>query len=129
MADEIHRRKALAVWLFAVAAMIVAMIVLGGITRLTQSGLSMVDWRPVTGWLPPFDEATWEEVFARYRAFPEYQKHNLGMTLAEFKSIFWLEYLHRFWGRVIGLAFFIPLIVFAIKGWISRPLLFSNRFR
>ncbi|MEE8350790.1 MAG: COX15/CtaA family protein [Rhodospirillales bacterium] len=122
MTDEIHRRKAISVWLFAVATMLVVMIVLGGVTRLTQSGLSMVDWRPVTGWLPPFAEAEWEAVFARYRAFPEYQKNNFGMTLAEFKSIFWLEFLHRLWGRVIGVAFFVPLVVFAFKGWIARPL-------
>jgi len=122
MTDEPHRRKTIAVWLFVVAAMVVAMVVLGGVTRLTQSGLSMVDWRPVTGWLPPFAEAEWEAVFARYRAFPEYQKNNLGMTLSEFKSIFWLEFLHRLWGRIIGLAFFIPLVVFAFKGWIARPL-------
>jgi len=125
MTDEIHRRKAISVWLFAVAAMLVAMIVLGGVTRLTQSGLSMVDWRPVTGWLPPFAKAEWEAVFARYRAFPEYQKNNFGMTLAEFKSIFWLEFLHRLWGRVIGVAFFVPLVVFVFKGWVARPLAYK----
>jgi len=76
MTDKTDRHKTIAVWLFVVAAMVVAMVILGGVTRLTQSGLSMVDWRPVTGWLPPFAEAEWEAVFARYRAYPEYQKNN-----------------------------------------------------
>lgn len=116
------RRKAIAAWLFAVAGMVVLMIVLGGVTRLTHAGLSMVEWRPVTGWLPPTDAAQWEDAFARYRAYPEYRKLNLGMTLAEFKSIYWLEYAHRIWGRLIGVAFLVPLVVFLAKGWIDRRL-------
>lgn len=100
--------------------MVFAMVVLGGVTRLTHSGLSMVEWRPVTGWLPPLNEAAWEETFAKYRDFPEYKELNLGMTLDEFKSIFWLEFLHRLWGRIIGLAFFIPLVFFVVRGWVTE---------
>lgn len=102
--------------------MVFAMVVLGGVTRLTESGLSMVEWRPVTGWLPPMSDSLWAETFAKYRQFPEYQEKNLGMTLAEFKGIFWLEFLHRLWGRVIGLAFFLPFIFFLVKGWIRGRL-------
>ena len=114
--------KTIAAWLFAVAALIVLMILLGGVTRLTHSGLSMVDWRPLTGWLPPLGEAEWEGVFSRYRAFPEYRKLNLGMTLADFKSIFWFEYAHRLLGRLIGVVFLVPFLVFAFKGWVARAL-------
>ncbi len=114
--------KAIVTWLFVVGLMIFAMIVLGGITRLTHSGLSMVEWRPVTGWLPPLDAAAWERVFARYQEYPEYQKLNLGMTLGEFKSIFLFEYTHRLLGRLIGAAFFVPMAVFWLKGWVDRRL-------
>jgi len=117
-----HRHRVMAIWLLVVAAMVFAMVVLGGVTRLTHSGLSMVDWRPVTGWLPPLSEAEWERTFEAYRQFPEYQKENLGMTLREFQGIFWLEYLHRLWGRLIGVAFAVPLVVFAVRGWIGRRL-------
>ena len=117
-----NHRKAIAAWLFIVGLMVFAMIVLGGITRLTHSGLSMVDWRPVTGWLPPLDAAAWEKVFARYREYREYKKLNLGMTLGEFKSIFLFEYAHRLLGRLIGAAFFVPMVVFWLKGWVGRRL-------
>ncbi|NQU61286.1 MAG: COX15/CtaA family protein [Rhodospirillales bacterium] len=117
-----NHNKALAAWLFAVAALIFAMIVLGGVTRLTQSGLSMVDWKPVTGWLPPMTDSDWQTAFERYKNFPEYEKRNLGMTVEGFKSIFWLEFLHRLLGRFIGVAFFVPLVVFWAKGWIGRKL-------
>lgn len=107
--------RPIALWLFVVAAMVFAMVVLGGVTRLTGSGLSMVEWRPLVGWLPPMGEAEWQALFAKYRAFPEYQKVNAGMTLAGFKSIFWLEYLHRTWGRLIGVAFFAPFVYFLLR--------------
>jgi cytochrome c oxidase assembly protein subunit 15 len=102
--------------------MIFVMIALGGLTRLTGSGLSMVEWQPITGWLPPVSDAAWQNTFAKYQAYPEYQKVNLGMTLSEFKGIFWLEYVHRLWGRLIGVAFLAPFLVFLVKGWIERPL-------
>ncbi len=114
--------RAIAFWLFGVAIMVFFMVVLGGVTRLTHSGLSMVEWRPVTGWLPPMTESLWEEIFAKYREFPEYQEKNYGMTLSEFKGIFWLEFLHRLWGRIIGLAFFLPFMFFLIKGWLKGAL-------
>jgi len=114
--------RAIANWLFTIAAMIFAMIVLGGVTRLTQSGLSMVEWNPVTGWLPPLNDDVWEEMFAKYRAFPEYQEKNAGMTLGEFKGIFWFEFLHRLLGRIIGVAFFVPYLFFVLKGWVKGGL-------
>ncbi len=113
-------RQALATWLFVLAGMVVAMIVIGGLTRLTGSGLSMVDWRPVTGWLPPLTEAGWQAAFTAYQATPEYRDVNAGLTLAGFREIFWLEYIHRLWGRLIGVVFAIPFAVFLWKGWIDR---------
>jgi heme a synthase len=110
------KRKALAAWLFSLCAMVFVMVVLGGLTRLTESGLSMVDWKPLTGWLPPLTEAEWRAVFAQYQTSPEYKQINEGMTLAGFKSIFWLEYVHRQWGRLIGVAFVVPLAIFLLAG-------------
>ncbi len=105
-------------WLFCVAGLVFFMIVLGGLTRLTESGLSMVEWRPVTGWFPPLSEAEWQRVFAMYQQTPEFMKVNSDMTLAEFEGIFWLEYLHRLLGRIIGLAYFVPFAYFVLKGWV-----------
>ncbi len=115
-------RRALTIWLFGVAAMVGAMTVIGGVTRLTESGLSMTEWRPVAGWLPPISAAEWERVFALYRATPEFQKINSFMTLVDFKNIFWWEFIHRVWGRLIGVAFALPLLVFWLKGWAPPPL-------
>lgn len=114
--------SAVAAWLLVMLAMLAGMVLLGGATRLTGSGLSMVEWRPLTGWLPPLDHAAWEAAFADYRRFPEYQHRNFGMTLGEFQSIFWLEYVHRLWGRLIGLAFALPLAVFVWRRLIDRRL-------
>jgi cytochrome c oxidase assembly protein subunit 15 len=100
-------------WLYILAAMIFAMVVIGGLTRLTESGLSMVEWRPVTGWLPPLSDGAWQEEFQKYQTFPQYQLLNKGMALDDFKDIYWPEYLHRLMGRVIGLVFALPLIWFA----------------
>ena len=119
---SVGRRRTIGVWLLAVAGMVFGMVVLGGFTRLTESGLSMVDWRPVTGWLPPLSREAWEQAFGAYQQFPEYRKVNAGMTLAAFKGIYWLEYLHRLWGRLIGVAFALPLLFFLMKGWIDRRL-------
>jgi cytochrome c oxidase assembly protein subunit 15 len=115
-------RKVIALWLFALAAMVFVMVVLGGLTRLTHSGLSMVEWRPLTGWLPPLTEDAWQKTFAAYRQFPEYLKVNAGMTLSEFKGIFWLEFVHRLWGRLMGVAMLVPLVVFVLRGWVDRRL-------
>lgn len=120
--QENRHARAIAVWLLAVAGMVFLMVVIGGLTRLTQSGLSMVEWRPVTGWLPPVSEAEWHALFAAYRHTPEYRYVNAGMTLAQFKDIFWLEFVHRLWGRLIGVAFFVPFLVFLALGWVRRPL-------
>ena len=107
---------ALRVWLWVVAGLIVVMIAVGGATRLTDSGLSIVEWRPVTGVIPPLTEAQWQAELEKYRQIPEYQLINRGMSLDEFKVIYWWEWGHRFLGRIIGLAFFVPLVWF----WVRR---------
>ena len=116
------RRRLIALWLLCLAGMVFAMVVLGGLTRLTESGLSIVEWKPATGWLPPLSLAEWEAEFRAYQAYPEYRKVNLGMTLAEFQGIYWLEFLHRLWGRLIGVAFALPFLFFLVRGWVDRPL-------
>ena len=103
--------------------MTLLILIIGGVTRLTQSGLSMVDWRPITGVVPPLSEAAWEEAFAAYRQFPEYQKLRPHMTLSEFQFIFFWEFLHRFAARSIGLLFLLPFAFFWIRGYLSPPLL------
>jgi cytochrome c oxidase assembly protein subunit 15 len=108
--------KAIAIWLFFCAFMVFAMMVIGAITRLTESGLSMVEWRPLIGALPPLNEAEWNRVFELYQQTPEYQKKNAWMGIADFKNIFFWEWFHRLWGRLIGVAFALPLIWF----WLRR---------
>lgn len=98
------------------------MIILGGVTRLTNSGLSMVEWEPIMGTIPPLNQSEWEETFQKYRAFPEYQKLNKGMSLNEFKSIFWFEYAHRLLGRTIGIVFLLPFLYFLFAGKVRRSL-------
>jgi len=115
--------RQLALWLFVVAALIFGMVILGGVTRLTHSGLSMVDWKPVTGILPPIGETEWLAEFEQYKTSPEYIKKNEGMSLDGFKSIFWFEYSHRLLGRVIGLSFLIPFLIFWWQGKIRRTLI------
>ncbi|MCG8509868.1 MAG: COX15/CtaA family protein [Rhodospirillales bacterium] len=117
------RARVLAGWLFAICAMIYVMVLIGGLTRLTYSGLSMVEWKPLTGWLPPLSPEAWEAAFSKYRDFPEYRELNMGMSLDEFKFIYLMEYSHRLWGRLIGVAFLVPFVVFFIKGWIDARLL------
>lgn len=118
-----HHARMIGIWLLVICAMVFAMVVLGGFTRLTESGLSMTGWRPVTGWLPPMSVEQWQAHFDAYRNSPEYLKINRGMSLDEYKQIFWLEYLHRLWGRMIGIAFALPFTFFLIKGWLNRPLI------
>jgi cytochrome c oxidase assembly protein subunit 15 len=98
------------------------MVVLGGVTRLTHSGLSIVEWQPLVGAIPPLTERDWIALFEKYRQTPEYQKVNAGMTLAGFKGIFWLEYFHRLLGRLIGIVFFVPLLYFLLRRIIDRAL-------
>ncbi|HJD67320.1 MAG TPA: COX15/CtaA family protein [Rickettsia endosymbiont of Bembidion lapponicum] len=107
-------------WLFTCCIMVMAMIIVGGITRLTDSGLSIVEWRPVTGILPPFSYDAWQAEFAKYKAFPEYNAVNYGMTLSEFKFIYLLEFVHRLLGRATGLIYVLPLIYFYFKGIIKN---------
>ena len=105
-----------------VCIVIFAMIVVGGVTRLTHSGLSMVDWKPIMGFIPPLNDGQWQETFDAYKKYPEYQKVNRGMSLGEFKNIFYWEYGHRVLGRSIGLVFFIPFMVLWLLGKIEKRL-------
>jgi cytochrome c oxidase assembly protein subunit 15 len=114
--------RPVAIWLFVCCAMIFVMVVLGGVTRLTHSGLSIVEWRPLLGWMPPLSDAAWADLFQKYQATPEFRQLNHAMTLQEFKPIFWMEYVHRLWGRLIGVVFLIPFLAFAATGRIERRL-------
>lgn len=114
------RPRAIAAWLLAVAGLVFVMVVVGGITRLTESGLSIVRWEPVSGVLPPIGDAAWEAEFAAYKSSPQYRLVNEGMSLADFKSIYFWEYVHRLLGRIIGLAFALPLLWFAARRAIPR---------
>ena len=114
--------KAIAIWLFVCCATIFGMIILGGVTRLTGSGLSMVEWAPIMGILPPLNQTEWQEAFLLYQQFPEYQIKNFHMSLADFKSIFWFEYGHRLLGRSIGMIFLLPFLYFLFRGKIEKSL-------
>ncbi|MCY3731781.1 MAG: COX15/CtaA family protein [Rhodospirillaceae bacterium] len=109
-------------WLLLCCAFVFALIVLGGVTRLTQSGLSIVEWQPVTGALPPLSERAWRDEFTKYRATPEYRLVNEGMALGEYKTIYWVEYAHRLLARFAGVVFLIPFLYFLLAGRLSRPL-------
>ncbi len=121
------RPRAVVLWLLFAAAMVFAMAVIGAITRLTESGLSIVEWKPVAQMLPPLSNAEWERVFELYRQSPQYRLVNAGMTLADFQQIFFWEWLHRLWGHLIGIAYAVPFVWFLLKraiphGW-TRPIL------
>ncbi|MFP4312965.1 MAG: COX15/CtaA family protein [Alphaproteobacteria bacterium] len=109
-------RTSISNWLFFVAVAVFAMIVIGAITRLTESGLSMVEWRPLIGTLPPLNDAEWQRVFELYQQTPEFQKKNFWMDLEDFKRIFFWEWFHRFWGRLIGIFYGLPYIYFLVRG-------------
>ena len=113
------QNRAVAIWLLICCGLVFAMVVLGGFTRLTGSGLSMVDWRPLMGWLPPISDAEWQRVFELYQQSPEFLKVNSHMGVDAFKGIFWLEFLHRLLGRTIGIVFLLPGIFFFAKGYIK----------
>lgn len=121
---ERENNRQIAIWLLAMAGLIFCMVVLGGVTRLTYSGLSMVTWEPIVGAIPPLTTEQWQETFDEYKKSPEYIKVNagLGMGVEEFKSIFWFEFSHRLLGRMIGLAFLLPFLYFLFRGKISRGL-------
>lgn len=109
-------------WLYLIALMVMAMVVVGGATRLTESGLSITEWRPIHGVVPPLNVTDWEEEFAKYREIPQYEIVNKGMTLSEFKTIFWWEWAHRVLGRLIGVVFFFPMVFFWLTGRIEARL-------
>lgn len=116
------RSRPVAIWLLVVAAFVLAMIVVGGATRLTDSGLSITEWKPVTGAIPPLSHADWMAEFALYKQIPQYAQVNAGMSLEAFQFIYWWEWGHRFLGRVLGLVFFVPLVVLAVRRAIPQRL-------
>ena len=110
----------MAYWLLFCCGMIFAMVVIGGVTRLTVSGLSITEWQPVTGALPPLSDGAWAAEFENYQQIPQYRLMNSGMSLAEFKTIYGWEYVHRLWGRLIGFAYLLPFLYFLARGRITR---------
>lgn len=117
--DTRSRDRKVANWLLLCCGLVFAMVVLGGITRLSGSGLSMAEWRPIMGTLPPLSDAEWQRVFEIYQQTPEFRTVNLHMDVQDFKGIFWLEYLHRLLGRLLGLVFLLPLVYFVARKYIS----------
>ena len=118
-----RNRRHVATWLFCICFMLLVMIALGGATRLTGSGLSIMEWAPVSGVLPPMNEADWTRLFDLYRQIPQYSLLHAGMGLAGFKGLFWLEWVHRLWGRLLGFAFLLPLLWFWMRGALERRFL------
>ena len=112
--------KAVRIWLYVVAALVFAIVIVGGATRLTESGLSIVEWKPVTGTVPPLSLAEWRAEFDKYKTIPQYEQMNRGMSLEQFKTIYWWEWTHRLLGRVIGVAFLLPFLWFLGRGWLDR---------
>jgi heme a synthase len=117
---DLDHGRAIRLWLYLVAALIFAMVLVGGATRLTESGLSITEWQPLTGTLPPLSEAQWQAEFQKYQAIPQYRQRNAGMSLVDFKTIYWWEWAHRLIGRIIGVVFFVPFAWFLWRGWIPR---------
>jgi len=122
LARAVANDRAIAAWLFACCALVFAMIVIGGVTRLTHSGLSIVEWQPIVGTLPPLTDAQWQQAFAKYQATPEFRLVNHAMDVQAFKGIFWWEYFHRLLGRAIGVVFLVPLVWFAVQRRVSVAL-------
>src|ERR1700733_3390079 len=123
MADKVsYQTRAIRLWLYAVAALVLAMVLVGGATRLTESGLSITEWQPVMGVVPPLDDSQWQLEFEKYQAIPQYRELNNGMSLDAFKTIYWWEWTHRLIGRTIGVAFFLPFLWFLWRGWIGPGL-------
>ena len=117
-----QRLRGVRVWLFVVAAMIAAIVLVGGATRLTESGLSIVEWKPVEGALPPLSDAQWNDAFEAYKTIPQYSAMNRGMSLPEFKNIYWWEWSHRLLGRLIGTVFLLPFLWFLWRGVVPRAM-------
>src|ERR1700710_438908 len=122
-AARVVPNRMVATWLFCVCGMILVMVTLGGATRLTGSGLSIMEWAPLMGTLPPLSDAEWHRLFALYQQTPQYDLINQGFGLAGFKHIFWLEWTHRLWGRLIGCVFLLPLLWLGVTGRIERELM------
>jgi len=113
-------RRAVGLWLLAIALVILGMVTIGGLTRLTGSGLSITEWKPIMGAIPPLNQAEWQDAFTKYQRIPQYMVENRGMTLEAFKGIFWWEWIHRFLGRLLGVLFFVPFVWFAATGAIQK---------
>jgi cytochrome c oxidase assembly protein subunit 15 len=123
MATQVsHQTRAVRLWLYAVAALVLAMVLVGGATRLTESGLSITEWQPVMGVVPPVTDAQWQDEFEKYQSIPQYRQLNRGMSLGAFKTIYWWEWTHRLIGRTIGVVFLLPLLWFLWRGWIGPRL-------
>lgn len=120
---NIERSRSVAIWLFAVALLVFGMVIVGGATRLTGSGLSITEWKPIMGALPPLTHKAWLDAFAKYQRIPQYRVLNRGMTLDQFKFIFGWEWAHRLLGRLLGIVFFLPMVVFLVIGRIPRRLI------
>ena len=118
-------KKPVLYWLFSLCLLVFVMVVIGGVTRLTNSGLSMVEWKPLLGAIPPLSEADWQNVYAKYQQFPEYKIINNQMSLSEFKFIFYWEYFHRLTGRLLGLVFLLPFVFFLIRRAFDKQLGFK----
>src|SRR6516165_3814273 len=114
--------NAIRLWLYAVATLVLVMVLVGGATRLTESGLSITEWKPVMGVVPPLSQEAWQAAFEKYQAIPQYREMNSGMSLEAFKTIFWWEWTHRLLGRVIGAAFLLPFLWFLWRGWVGPEL-------
>ncbi|HEX3484145.1 MAG TPA: COX15/CtaA family protein, partial [Micropepsaceae bacterium] len=121
-ATPVHADRGVGLWLFAIAALIGLMVVIGGLTRLTGSGLSITEWQPVTGVVPPLSDAAWQAEFAKYQGTPQYELLNRGMGLAGFKAIYWWEWSHRLLGRVLGVVFLVPFLLFLKQRRIDRAI-------
>ena len=113
--------KQIAIWLFSGCILIFGMVVIGGITRLTGSGLSITEWKPIMGTIPPLSDAEWNIAFEKYKQIPQFQKVNYHFELNDFKSIFWWEYIHRLLGRLIGIVFIVPFVWFLVKKKLDKP--------
>src|SRR5580698_3160731 len=117
-----NHARAIQLWLCAIAALVLAMVLVGGATRLTESGLSITEWKPVMGVVPPLSQNAWQAAFEKYQAIPQYREMNRGMTLAAFKTIYWWEWANRLLGRVIGVALLLPFLFFLWRGWVAPSL-------
>jgi cytochrome c oxidase assembly protein subunit 15 len=123
--QAVRSARLVGLWLRLVAALVFAMVVVGGATRLSESGLSIVEWQPVEGVIPPLGEADWQAAFEQYKTIPQYERLNAGMSLDDFKTIYWWEWGHRLLGRLVGAAFLLPFLWFLWRGFVDRRLAFG----